>query len=220
QRPVRRIRKTSTLATARERRSLYIIGLVYPMSLSNRFACAITDFSSLPKRLQVLGFATFPWAPPPLAYARVAELPSFDPGIIEFLELNSYECHNHVDRKGSLDLTSLPFNPDDSAAMTLWSLVHDRVRDGEMPPKEDSLVEESERADFLARFENSLHAESAKVQAKFGRARSRRLNRIEFENTIHDLLGIDIPIKDNLPEDPSQDGFSNIAEAQQISHHL
>jgi len=198
------------------------------MSLSNRFAWAKTDFCSLPARrlrirlplIRIAGLATFIWATAPLANASVDELPSFDPGIIEFLDLNCYECHNDVDRKGSLDLTSLPFNPDDAAAMTLWSLVHDRVRDGEMPPEEDSLVEDSERADFLARFENSLHTESAKVQTKFGRARSRRLNRIEFENTIHDLLGVDIPIKDNLPEDPSQDGFSNIAESQQISHHL
>ncbi|MAM90806.1 MAG: hypothetical protein CMI15_04945, partial [Opitutaceae bacterium] len=94
------------------------------MSLSIRFAWAITGFCSLPaRRLQILGFATFTWAPAPLAYASVDGLPSFDPGIIEFLDLNCYECHNDVDRKGSLDLTSLPFNPDDAAAMTLWSLV-------------------------------------------------------------------------------------------------
>lgn len=155
-----------------------------------------------------------------LASTNDNEISSFDPEIIEFLDLNCYECHNEVDRKGSLDLTSLPFNPGDAAAMTLWALAHDRVRDGEMPPPEDSLVEDDERASFLNRFENALHTESAKVQSKFGRARSRRLNRIEFENTIHDLLGVDIPIKENLPEDPAQDGFSNIAEAQQISHYL
>ena len=170
--------------------------------------------------IRIAGLATFTWATATLAYASVNELPSFNQRIIQFLDLNCYECHNEVDRKGSLDLTSLPFNPDDAAAMNLWSLVHDRVRDGEMPPEEDSLVEDDERADFLAIFEDSIHTEFAKVQAKFGRVRSRRLNRVEFENTIHDLLGVDIPIKDSLPEDPSQDSFSNIAEAQQISHHL
>lgn len=146
--------------------------------------------------------------------------PGFSDEIVDFLDINCYECHNDVEKKGSLDLTAATFNPNDSQNMLLWSLVHDRVAHYEMPPKDDLWPDEDERADFITRFEQTLHEESAKQQRELGRVRSRRLNRIEFENTLHDLLGIDIPIKDTLPEDPSQDGFSNIAESQQISHHL
>ncbi len=152
--------------------------------------------------------------------ANIESHPAIDSTLVDFLDFNCYECHNDVEKKGGLDLTSLPFNPDDSQSMTLWSLVHDRVAHREMPPKENLWPEEKERSDFLTVFERTMHDESAKRLAEFGRVRSRRLNRTEYENTLHDLLGVDIPIKSFLPDDPSQDGFSNIAASQQISHHL
>lgn len=152
--------------------------------------------------------------------ASIDTHPAIDSTIVDFLDFNCFECHNDVEKKGGLDLTNLPFNPDDSQSMALWAMVHDRVDDREMPPKEDLWPEEAERSEFLTRFEQTMHDESARRQAELGRVRSRRLNRIEYENTLHDLLGVDIPIKSFLPDDPSQDGFSNIAESQQISHHL
>jgi len=154
------------------------------------------------------------------AFANIESHPAIDSTIVDFLDINCYECHNDVEKKGGLDLSNLPFNPDDSQSMALWSLVHDRVAHREMPPKDELWPEEREHSDFLAVFEQTMHDESAKRQREFGRVRSRRLNRTEYENTLHDLLGVDLPIKSFLPDDPSQDGFSNIAESQQISHHL
>jgi hypothetical protein len=153
-------------------------------------------------------------------FANIETSPAIDSTIVDFFDINCYECHNDVEKKGGLDLSNLPFNPDDSQSMALWALVHDRVAHREMPPKDELWPEEQERSDFLAAFERTMHEESAKRQREFGRVRSRRLNRTEYENTLHDLLGVDLPIKSFLPDDPSQDGFSNIAESQQISHHL
>lgn len=140
--------------------------------------------------------------------------------VVEFLDINCYECHNDTEKKGGLDLEALKFEPDNAASMKLWSIVHDRVDHHEMPPDEDNAPEEDWRQEFLKTFEQTLHQESEKRQVEFGRVRSRRMNRIEYENTLHDLLGVDLPIKDLLPEDPTQGGFSNIADSQQISHHL
>ena len=78
-----------------------------------------------------------------------------------------------------------------------------------MPPR----GEPDGREAFLQDFGNTLHQVSQSHQAAKGRVRSRRLNRIEFENTIHDLLGVDLPIIELLPEDATQEGFSNVAEA-------
>ncbi len=49
--------------------------------------------------------------------------------------------------------------------------------------------------------------------------RSRRLTRTEYEHSLHDLLGIDIPLKVLLPEDRASHGFETVAEGQQLSHH-
>ncbi len=145
------------------------------------------------------------------------ELPD---SVTEFLDLNCYECHNEVDKKGELDLESLLFNPSDHSNMDRWAFVHDRIKEAEMPPPEDSLVEPEERAEFLENFEKILHDISHKRILAEGRVKSRRLNRIEYESTIHDLLGVKIPVIEHLPEDVTTDGFSNIAESQQVSYHL
>lgn len=47
--------------------------------------------------------------------------------------------------------------------------------------------------------------------------RVRRLNRLEYENTVRDLLDIDAPLRDLLPEDDLRDGFGNQAGALSIS---
>lgn len=142
------------------------------------------------------------------------------PAVTEFFDLNCYECHNEADKKGELDLESLAFDPSDPSTMDLWGFLHDRVRDGEMPPPEDSLVEPAERSAFLEKFEAVLYEASRGRLVEEGRVKLRRLNRIEYENTIHDLLGVRIPLLEMLPEDLTIDGFSNIAEGQQVSYHL
>ena len=79
-------------------------------------------------------------------------------------------------------MESLAFDPENHANMDLWAYLHDRVRDHEMPPPEDSLVEADERADFVEEFESLLHNVSREYIATEGRVRSRRLNRIEYES--------------------------------------
>ena len=44
-------------------------------------------------------------------------------------------CHNDVSKKGRLDLTGLAFDPSDPANLAVWIKVHDRVKAGEMPPR-------------------------------------------------------------------------------------
>ncbi len=141
------------------------------------------------------------------------ELPS---SVIQFFDEHCYDCHNSDDREGELDLESLSFSPADRSDLKRWILIHDRVKAHEMPPR----GEPEGRKAFLETLEETLHQASVSHQRSKGRVRSRRLNRIEFENTLHDLLGIDLPIVDLLPEDVTQEGFSNVAEAQPVSYHL
>ncbi|MBK1878127.1 DUF1592 domain-containing protein [Pelagicoccus mobilis] len=155
-----------------------------------------------------------------LAYADLPAEEELPAEIHDFLDLNCYECHNEVDKKGNLDLESLSFIPSDPVSMKKWSFIHDRVRNQEMPPKDEFVIEQDERHDFLKTFEESLHLSSKKQIDSHGRVRSRRLNRIEYENTLHDVLGVDIPILNLLPEDAEQHGFSNQAEVQSVSYHL
>ena len=46
------------------------------------------------------------------------------------------------------------------------------------------------------------------------------MNRVEYENTVRDLLGIDASLADLLPEDSSVQGFDNVAGGLGISSIL
>src|ERR1043166_4701591 len=53
----------------------------------------------------------------------------------QFVEQYCVECHDADTQKGGLDLTALKFDPANSTNFARWVLVHDRVTNGEMPPK-------------------------------------------------------------------------------------
>jgi hypothetical protein len=139
--------------------------------------------------------------------------------VAAFLEGHCIECHDADVKKGGLDLTSLNFDKLDAASLKDWQHIFERVRDGEMPPKKKPQPEKNEKDLFLAALKQPLlEADTADIAAN-GRVRSRRLTRVEYEHTLHDLLGIDIPLKTLLPEDRASHGFETVADGQQLSHH-
>ena len=101
----------------------------------------------------------------------------------------------------------------------MWVKVHDRVRDGEMPPKKKEQPEPAERAAFLKALSEPMIAAEQAHFAKDGRATQRRLNRYEYENTLRDLLHAPwLQIKEILPEDGEAFRFNKIGDALDVSH--
>src|SRR5213078_751673 len=45
----------------------------------------------------------------------------------------------------------------------------------------------------------------------------RRLNRVEYNNTVRDLLGVDLRLSDEFPQDDSGYGFDNIGDVLSLS---
>jgi hypothetical protein len=86
-----------------------------------------------------------------------------------------------------------------------------------MPPPEAERPPSADTAAVLTWAKTGL-AVAAKVRrAEGGRVAIRRLNRLEYENTLHDLLGLPLPLRDLLPEDGTSDGFDTASAALAIS---
>jgi hypothetical protein len=127
------------------------------------------------------------------------------------------ECHDSDLKKGDLDLTTLGTQLDDPVLEARWALAYDRVQRGEMPPKKKAPLPPAERDAFLHSLGGFLADHDATRQAVAGRVVLRRLNRVEYESTVHDLLKIDTPLADLLPEDATADGFDNVSQALRLS---
>jgi hypothetical protein len=69
----------------------------------------------------------------------------------------------------------------------------------------------------LAALQRQLHVASLAQQQRDGRVVLRRLNRIEYETTLCDLLGTAVEVKDLLPDDNSAAGFDNVSAVLEIS---
>jgi mono/diheme cytochrome c family protein len=135
-----------------------------------------------------------------------------------FFEQRCFECHDADTAKGGLDLTSLSPNLSDPATFARWVKVHDRIEAGEMPPKKKPRPQASEIAPVLQWMSDRL-IDTEKSERPSGRATLRRLTRIEYENTIRDLLDLPgLPIREELPPDGSLSGFNKVSEALDISH--
>jgi hypothetical protein len=137
-----------------------------------------------------------------------------------FLDQHCIECHDADVKKGGLDLDALKFDLSNADAFQSWRKVFERVRDGEMPPKKKPQPAKADADAFLTSLKVPLVKADAADIAANGRVRSRRLTRTEYENTMHDLLGIDMPLKVLLPEDRASYGFETVADGQQLSQHL
>jgi mono/diheme cytochrome c family protein len=136
-----------------------------------------------------------------------------------FLEANCFACHDSQTKKGNLDLSALKLDFADAKTFATWVKVHDRVRDGEMPPKGMEQPDESARVGFLKSLAGPMiAADDARVRRE-GRAVWRRMNRYEYENTLRDLLGAPwLQIKVMLPEDGEAFRFNKVGEALGVSH--
>ncbi|MEM6691966.1 MAG: DUF1592 domain-containing protein [Planctomycetota bacterium] len=138
--------------------------------------------------------------------------------ISNFLEDHCLGCHSDDAPEAGLSLIGLPIDVTKPQAFETWRRVYQRVRDGEMPPESD--VESEDTEVFLGDLHHSLMESDARDIADRGRVRGRRLTRTEYEHTVHTLLGVGLPLRDQLPEDAAMHGFETVAEGQQLSQHL
>jgi hypothetical protein len=90
-----------------------------------------------------------------------------------------------------------------------------------MPPADADRPSDDQRQKFLRPLGTGLQQAIAREQASNGRVTRRRLNRVEYQNTMHDLLGIHRDLTRLLPEDQAAFGFDKISTALTLSRtHL
>ena len=134
--------------------------------------------------------------------------------IQHFLENHCLECHSGSKPSGDFSVESLRPTTESIARPSFSSRDYERIvrkmRAGQMPPPDADRPEEAEYNSALRTLEQLL--ESASERHPFaGRTESiRRLTRTEYQNSIRDLLALDIDANALLPKDESSDGFDNI----------
>ncbi len=144
----------------------------------------------------------------------------FDEQVRPLLARHCVSCHRGDKPKGNLRLDNLTPNLAEAATRERWAAVVKRLQAGEMPPKDSPRPTAQEVATLTDWLAPRINAAEAAARATQGRVVTRRLNRIEYENTVNDLLGIKVSLREQLPQDGSADGFDNAAAAHHTSSFL
>ena len=126
-----------------------------------------------------------------------------------FLEQHCIKCHGPDKQKAELRLDTLQ-KP--SLEPERWNEILEAVEYGDMPPPKEETPSDAEIVVFREVLGGALLATKESPSIAL-----RRLNRREYENTVHDLLGIDVSLAEILPQDGRKQGFDNVAEGLPLS---
>ena len=151
------------------------------------------------------------------ASALAQDATGFAGKVKPFIKAYCTDCHGPDAKKAGLRLDTLGTDLADEASLTKWVHVRDKVAAGKMPPKKSEQPPRAEVESFTKWLQEELHKASLARQQTKGRVLLRRLNSTEYENTIRELVGTKVRVKEMLPEENSVAGFDNVSSALEFS---
>lgn len=127
------------------------------------------------------------------------------------LEKYCYDCHADGSDKGNVVFDAFKSHAERTADHGFWLNVLRNLRAEVMPPAKKDQPSASE----LALIEGWIKSDVFKIDPADpdpGRVTLRRLNRVEYQNTIRDLMGVEFRAFEEFPPDDTGYGFDNIGD--------
>ncbi|HIF33529.1 MAG TPA: DUF1587 domain-containing protein, partial [Planctomycetaceae bacterium] len=148
---------------------------------------------------------------------RAADIPNGPAGfrshVMPFFEANCIRCHGPNTSKGTITLHTLDGDLSSGQEVERWELILEMLDNGEMPPEDEDQPSKADRAAMVKWIDAGLRA-YVKSASQFSMVpTARRLTNFEYQNSMRDLLGFELNLIDNLPEDPVKPyTFNNTSE--------
>ena len=170
-----------------------------------------------PEDIRLQGQSGEVYTPPPGEFQEdhgdLAGVPfDYDRHIVTTLERYCFDCHDSTSAKGDLDLETALTQQPLVRNRLLWENVAERVRNGDMPPREKPQPDNADRLRLRAWLWKEIDRFDYAAVRNPGFVPARRLTREEYNRTVRDLIGLDLRPADQFPIDFSgTSGFSNSA---------
>jgi mono/diheme cytochrome c family protein len=146
-----------------------------------------------------------------------ADQANFNQNVASFIKQNCAMCHNEQLKTAGLALTKYH----DTAAMlhdrVVWEKVVARVRAHEMPPKGLPQPTPEQITALTNWIEGQFSEFDRTSKPDPGHLTAHRLNRVEYNNTVRDLLAVKFKPAADFPADDSGYGFDNIGDVLSVS---
>ncbi len=155
----------------------------------------------------------------PLVVYTAGSLPAadFETAVKPLFAKSCAPCHNDRNPAGGLNLRAFSTPESIQEHREDWERIVLRVRTGEMPPKGLPRPPAGEIDAMIQFLQGEFERADSSLKPDPGRVTARRLNRVEYSNTVRDLLGVDFRAEKDFPTDDSGYGFDNIGDVLTIS---
>lgn len=180
--------------------------IISDVSVSTDFAAATVETAGQP-------IAENPPFRPPV----VNDLNTFETDVKPFLAEHCVKCHGDETSEAELRLDTITADFVNRPSADHWVEVLNRINLGEMPPQDEDRPDAEELAGVVDWITSELKHVQKHSQATGGRVLLRRLTRLEYANTVRDLLNVEFvegesPLE-QLPPDGSIAGFDRVSKA-------
>ncbi|MDB6029750.1 MAG: Protein of unknown function (DUF1587)/Protein of unknown function (DUF1592)/Protein of unknown [Verrucomicrobiales bacterium] len=141
---------------------------------------------------------------------------SYDKSILPVLREYCFNCHGNGKKKGDLSLDTYRDLDSLLEDRKTWEKVLQNLNAQSMPPENKKQPSPAQRDKLTAWIQTEVfQCDCSKPDP--GRVTIRRLNRTEYNNTIHDLVGVDFQPAEDFPQDDTGYGFDNIGDVLSLS---
>jgi hypothetical protein len=147
----------------------------------------------------------------------MAAAPDFVKEVKPLMQNYCFKCHGNGKKKGGLALDEFVASAAAQKDDKTWEHILENLRTGEMPPDDETKQPTIEEREKIMKWIDLAVFAVDPDNPDPGRVTIRRLNRVEYNNTIHDLIGVDFQPADDFPADDSGYGFDDIGDVLTIS---
>lgn len=153
----------------------------------------------------------------PLPAQELAGEATFRRRVLPILDQYCNDCHTAGSAEGGIVLDG--FRDPTSAGLggKTWLRVLDAVESGVMPPSDSDRPSLEQRQRLLDWIQNDFFVSQSMHVSKSSAGVIRRLNRQEYNNTLRDLIGLELNLAASFPPDDIGFGFDNIGSALKTS---
>ena len=136
----------------------------------------------------------------------------FESQILPVLRASCFSCHGPEDANEGIGLHQYPDVKSVQDDRKIWERVLRALQFGKMPPRGAPGLGEEKRKLLLEWIRPVVTAIDCSLPRPPTPVTIRRLNRSEYDNTVRDLLGLDLRPARDFPSDDVGEGFDNIGE--------
>ena len=145
---------------------------------------------------------------------------TFDHDVRPIVDEVCSRCHNEKKANSGLNLTTLLDPATIETKRETWELIVDKLKAFDMPPQDEEPLSRSERSAMLSALESAFARADRDLKPDPGHVPAHRLTRVEYANTVRDLVGVDFQATDEFPPDDTGYGFDNIGDVLTVSPAL